>query len=134
MDWLWISAVTWVLLALPLALLTGWYLRWTDRRDAATSAPAVLRAAGRDDGEPTEELHRGGRRRSAARRTRVAPPARQVLYAPECTRRRHRFHGNQAAEPPSAPSPPPTDSAALRNSRSRTSATPRRQLPIHRHR
>lgn len=35
MDWIWIAALVWAAVSLPLALVTGRYLRRSDERDAA---------------------------------------------------------------------------------------------------
>ncbi len=35
MDWIWIAALAWAAVSLPLALVTGRYLRRSDERDAA---------------------------------------------------------------------------------------------------
>jgi hypothetical protein len=42
MEWIWLVAISWCVLAPLIAILTGCYMRWADKRDADASARAAL--------------------------------------------------------------------------------------------
>ena len=67
MDWVWIAALSWIGLSLPLALLIGRYLRGCDQR-AARRAPSphdLEAGAGPPDPAPSSPPHRAARRKCA---------------------------------------------------------------------
>ena len=87
MDWLWIAALTWVALVLPLGVLTGFYVRRLDRSEAPAGdnrrrSPSEARSVPPPDGVSPRILtdarrrlpERGGRSspaRRAARQSQV---------------------------------------------------------------
>jgi len=89
MDWLWIAALSWTAVALPLALLTGIYLRRSDRRQAREESVAA--------GCPPEDslAHPSGPRRRARAAGVRATPSFHRATAPPSPRR---FRGGESSE------------------------------------
>ncbi len=142
MDWIWIAALAWAAVSLPLALLTGWYLRRSDERDVVTGRYA-RRFPAAAPGRTVRRLaartsRRSGRGRTPGLTAGPVPPSSCMYRAPSApgTRGRRAIGLTAGVPDPAAgqddPPSPPQDAAPGRTP-ARASGESRSRSRFYRH-